>query len=218
VRAVLVANRKGGCGKTMTAITLASAFAAAGARVALADADPQKSALRWVRARPSAAAPVLGLDWTAAKAVGEVPKGLDWLVIDAPGALHGAEAEPLIAEADAVVVPVLPSAFDTEATRRFLKRIEEIGRVRKGRVGVHLVANRMRAGGRAEARLEAALAEFGRVPAARIADRAAYAELAVRGLGLFDRRGRAEAAMRTQWQPLLDALGAGGTGDGQDRS
>ncbi|PJN94246.1 hypothetical protein CNY89_15620, partial [Amaricoccus sp. HAR-UPW-R2A-40] len=44
MRTVLVANRKGGCGKTLTAVTLAAALAGRGGTVALADADPQKSA------------------------------------------------------------------------------------------------------------------------------------------------------------------------------
>ena len=46
MKTILVANRKGGCGKTMTAITIASALAKRGEKTALADADPQKSARR----------------------------------------------------------------------------------------------------------------------------------------------------------------------------
>ena len=48
MKTILVANLKGGCGKTMTAITLAGALANQGLRVGLADADPQKSSLQWL--------------------------------------------------------------------------------------------------------------------------------------------------------------------------
>lgn len=210
MRTVLIANRKGGCGKTVTAITLASAFAAEGARVALADADRQKSALRWLRKRPAAAAPILALDWTG-EGFGTAPKKLDWLIIDAPGALRGGTSASLVAEADALVTPVLPAVFDAESTQRFLGDIEELKRVRRGKVAVHLVANRVRAGARAEARLRQVFAALGQEPVAIVAERTAYADLAAAGLGLFDRQTKSARALQAQWLPLIAALQDRGT-------
>lgn len=149
MKTVLVANRKGGVGKTLIAASLASALARRGDRVALADADRQQSALGWLERRPGSVAHVRGLDWTRSSDIGEHPKRLDWPVIDAPGALKGSKAEALIAEATAFLAPVQPSVFDENATRGFLADIEEIKRVREGRVAVQLVANRLRAGTRA---------------------------------------------------------------------
>lgn len=209
MRTVLVANRKGGCGKTLTAVTLAAALAERGGTVALADADPQKSALRWLKRRPATAAPILALDWTKADDVGEAPKRLDWLVIDAPGALKGSRAEALIGEAEAVLTPVLPSAFDADSTRRFLKEIEELKRVRKGKAVVRLLANRTRASGKAVERLRGFFAAIGQEPIAWITERAAYGDLAEEGLSVFDKPQRAMAAAREQWAPVLAALEEG---------
>lgn len=206
MRTILVANRKGGVGKTVTAVTIATALASRGAEVALADADAQKSALRWLRQRPDSARPVAGLDWTHKGDVGDAPKGIDWLIIDAPGALKGDRAEALIAEADAVVSPLMPSFFDLDSTRRFLKEIEGVKRVRKGKVPVHLLANRVRPQSRGVARLEAFFTELGQPPVAWISERSAYADLAERGLGIFDQPQRSYVPMRAQWDPLLDAL------------
>ncbi len=206
MKTVLVANRKGGCGKTLVAITLAAALAGRGGSVALADADPQKSALRWLKQRPPVLPSIRGLDWSHAGDVGDAPKRLDWLVIDAPGALAGNRAEALVAEAEAVVTPVLPSYFDADSTRRFLKDIEEIKRVRKGKVGIHLLANRVKAQGRATGRLHAFFDALGQQPLAWITERAAYAELAEQGQAVFDRPQKAHAPARAQWAPLLAAL------------
>lgn len=208
-RTVLVANLKGGCGKTVVATTLAAALAGTGARVALADADRQKSALRWARRRPEDAAPVIALDWSKTAGFGERSKKLDWLVIDAPGALRGDRAQALVAEAAAVLVPLAPGFYDIDATRRFLKDLDALKRVRKGKAEVHLIANRLRPRAAREAeRLDALCAELGRQPLARLSERAAYGDLAERGLTVFDRPLKALDPVRAQWAPVLALLGA----------
>jgi chromosome partitioning protein len=206
LKTVLVANRKGGCGKTMVAITLASALAARGHSVALADSDPQKSALRWLKHRPPVASAIRALDWTHSSEIGDAPKRIDWLVIDAPGAIADEKTEALVAEAEAVITPVLPSSFDVDSTRRFLREIEEIKRVRKGKVGVHLLANRVRVQGKATERLRGFFEKLDQAPLAWITERAIYAELAEQGLAIFDRPQRALNPVKAQWDPVMASL------------
>ena len=208
MQTVLIANRKGGVGKTMIAVTLAAALANRSQRVALADADRQQSARSWIARRPGEAARIRSLDWSKSSDIGEHPKKLDWLIIDAPGSLKGSKAEALIAEARAAIVPVQPSVFDEAATQSFLDDIEDIKRVRKGKVAVHVVANRLRARSRAAAGLGTFLGEIGHRPLASLSERSAYGELAAQGLSVFDRDLALLRPIQEQWAPILDVIDA----------
>jgi chromosome partitioning protein len=201
---VLVTHIKGGCGKTTIASNLAAAFASGGLKTALADVDRQHSALDWLALRPAAAPPIEPLDWR--KATDGPGNGVARLVIDAPANLRMKEVDALIREADVVVVPVLPSLFDERSTRRFLSKLEELKPIAKGRKGVVVVANRVRARSRAVQRLDAFLAEIDAVPAARLADRSIYGEMAAMGLSVFDLKGKSAQEVHDEWRPLLRAV------------
>ena len=206
MKTILIANQKGGCGKTITAITLASALAQKGYKVALADADNQKSALQWLKQRPKTAATIQSLDWRHEKSIGDAPKNIDYLIIDAPGALSGEQAEQLISEAHAIVTPLQPSFFDIDSTKRFLKHLQDIKRIRKGKVGIHLVANRMKANTSSSKDIQQFFEKIEQQPVAAISERSAYGQLAMQGLSIFDRSQKNFLLLQAQWQPLLDTL------------
>ena len=56
MRTIAIINRKGGCGKTTTAVSLAAALGEAGRRTLLVDLDPQGSASSWLWTRPDRSA------------------------------------------------------------------------------------------------------------------------------------------------------------------
>jgi chromosome partitioning protein len=202
---ILVATTKGGCGKTTMATQLAATLAAAGHRVAIADADRQRSSLGWLERRPATAPMIAGVDWS--RSLGKPPK-VDYLVIDAPAGLRAKEVKELVQLADAIVVPVLPSAFDEAATERFLARLEELRPIAKRRKPVAIVGNRVRSGTRSADRLEAFFAAIGHPVIARLRDSQAYVEAAGSGLSIFDRHNQRALLLREEWRPLLAFIDA----------
>lgn len=198
---ILVANIKGGCGKTTLATHLAAASAGVGKLTALADLDRQRSSLGWLERRPEGAAPVTGLDWT--KDIGDRPGGYQRLIIDAPAALKTKQIEELVRMADVVVLPVLPSVFDEQATERFLGKLDELKSIAKNRKGVAVVGNRLRARTKATDRLDSFLGGIGHRVVTRLRDSQIYAEAAASGLSLFDLPGKRAAEHRADWTPLL---------------
>ena len=198
---VLVTNPKGGSGKTTVATNLASAFAAAGQRSWLADVDRQRSSLGWLGRRPETAPAIKGLDWV--KALGKAPDRQGVLVIDAPAAIKSRKTDALVALADVVVVPVLPSVFDQDTTAAFLKRLDDLKPIRKNKKSVAVLRNRVRRNRRAAARLDLFMIGTGRQDLGVLPDRAFYPELAARGLGIFDLGTKQAVALQEDWQALL---------------
>ncbi len=202
--AVLVANIKGGCGKTTIATHLAAAFAGAGHATVLADADRQRSSLDWLERRPASVPAVTGIDWT--REFDRVPRHTARLVIDAPAALKGKQIEELVRLCDVIVAPVLPGAFDEAATRRFLDKLEELKPIARNKKGVAVIGNRLRARTRAAERLDLFLDGVGHKVVTRLRDSQFYPEAASNGLSLFDLKGKRIAEVREDWHLLLSFM------------
>jgi chromosome partitioning protein len=203
---ILLANSKGGCGKSTLSTNLAAALALAGHEVMLADADRQKSSLRWTTRRPKTAKLITVADWT--KGPGEIPKKVTRLVIDGPAGLRKDGFEDLVGAADLIVMPVLPSSFDQDASTVFLEKLESLKAIRKNRKGVAIVGNRMRDRTRAAERLDHFLAGQGHAVVARLRDSTLYGEAALQGLSIFELKG-VRPLLREDWKPLIDYIELG---------
>ena len=201
---IVVANPKGGVGKSTLATSVAGALAAAGHAVMLGDVDRQQSSRQWLALRPPAARPIAGWDVDAGDIV-RPPKGTSHVVLDTPAGLHGKRLDAVMKIADQLLVPLQPSLFDIQATHAFVQELRAHRRGHEVKIG--LVGVRVREHTRAVEQLQAWLATLPVPVVGWLRDTQNYVQLAAHGLTLFDvAQSRVERDLE-QWRPLRAWLG-----------
>jgi chromosome partitioning protein len=202
---VVVANPKGGVGKSTLATNVAGYFASQGHAVMLGDVDRQQSSRLWLGLRPEAARPIAA--WEVQRDfIVRPPKGTTHVVLDTPAGLHGTRFKDVVRLADKLIVPVQPSIFDIYATREFIDQLREWKGVQQRDIAL--------VGVRVDERTIAAdqLRQFMdglEVPVlGMLRPTQNYVYLAARGLTLFDvAPGRVQRDLE-QWQGICSWLDA----------
>ncbi len=200
---VVVANPKGGVGKSTLSTQIAGYFASQGHAVMLGDIDRQQSARLWLGLRPPAARPIRTWD-VSADDICRPPKGTTHVVLDTPAGLHGKRLNEVLKMADRVVVPLQPSVFDIFATRAFLDELAANKHGQKAKVGI--VGMRVDARTLAAEQLHAFVESLGLPVLGTVRDTQNYIHLAARGLTLFDVAPSRVEKDLVQWQPICEWL------------
>ena len=206
MRTILVASSKGGAGKTTVATNLAAWFAVDGKATALLDADPQKSSTHWCEKRAALDTAVLPIDGSRRGWEKHLPDGVQRLVIDARAGAMAEDLEGFLERADAVIVPVQPSTIDLEATVVFLNSLVTHPRVKKGKLPVGIVGNRLKPW---TSNSQQAVAQLGTWPypvVAELRDTQAYVLMAALGKSVFDYHSEQIRSHQDDWAPLLKWL------------
>lgn len=201
MRSVLIANPKGGCGKTTLATNLAGFFANAGKRVSLCDLDRQQSGLRWLAFRDPALAEITGY-FAGNQVALKLPREDDWAILDGPAGLQGYKLTEYLGTVDKVLVPVVPSVFDMAATEDFLNTLRQNLRSRRCDLGI--VAMRVDPRTRAAGMLEEFLKHFDFPILTYLRVTQNYVNVAAAGLSLFDPPRSRYGRDVQQWRPLVD--------------
>jgi chromosome partitioning protein len=203
MRTILVASSKGGVGKSTVSTNLAAYFAVEGRATAILDADRQKSATHWCEKRAHLETAVLPLDGTRRGWEKSLPEGIQRLVVDAPAGAMGDDLTAFLDRADAVIVPVLPSAIDLEATVPFLNTLVAHPRVKKGKLPVGILANRLKPWTSASQQAVAQLKSWPYPVVGELRDTQAYVLMAALGKSLFDYHSEQIRSHQEDWAPLL---------------
>ncbi|MEK8086406.1 ParA family protein [Aquabacterium sp. A3] len=202
---IVVANPKGGVGKSTLSSNIAGYFASRGHQVMLGDIDRQQSSRLWLALRPAELPPIQSWDISKDQ-LARPPKGTTHVVLDTPAGLHGKGLEAVMKLADKVLIPIQASVFDIYPAKAFVDQL--LQHKRAGKTDVAVVGNRVKDHTRATEHLGQFLQTLGVPTLAMLRDTQNYAHLAAHGLSLWDvPTGRVEKDL-TQWAAITAWLDA----------
>jgi chromosome partitioning protein len=200
---ILVASSKGGAGKTMLATNLAAHYAVEARNTVLVDADRQGSSLRWSERRATHMYPVLGLSGLRRDWEKQIPDDAQRVIIDTPAGIRVDEVAGYLDYVNVLLVPVLPSAIDLEASEPFLADLAKLLRIERGKVAVGVVANRLKPWTNAS---QLAVEEMRRFPfpvVGELRDTQGYVLANALGKSIFDYHSELVRSHQEDWAKML---------------
>jgi chromosome partitioning protein len=134
-----------------------------------------------------------------------IPQDAERVVIDAPAGIRASELADLLDEsqAHALVIPVLPSRIDLEASEAFLAEVAGLPKIKRGKVAVGLVANRLKPWTTAA---QQAIDEIRRLPfplVGQLRDTQGYVLMTGLGKSIFDYHSEVIRSHQEDWEKLI---------------
>jgi chromosome partitioning protein len=197
---IVVANPKGGVGKTTLSTNLAGYLASRGHAVMLGDVDRQQSSRTWLGLRPQGLPKIAAWEVAAGDVV-RPPKGTTHIVLDTPAGLHGKRLDEVMKLADKVLIPLQPSIFDIHATHEFITEL--LAHRRSAKVQTAVVGMRTREGTISTDQLRNFLKNVDVPLLGFLRDTQNYVHLAAHGLTLWDVASTRFQGDREQWEPIV---------------
>jgi len=209
---IVVLNPKGGSGKSTLATNLASYFAVQQSKPTLMDLDLQGSSTRWLSKRKPEQPQIYGVAGFERKSgitrsfALRVPHDSQCVIVDTPAALDPQRLPELTKDAQAILVPVLPSDIDIHAATRCISDLLLIAKIKRSDQRIAVIANRVKRNTVIYRSLMKFLYSLQIPVVASLRDSQAYIRAFENGIGLFEMKPHQVREDLEQWQPLLGWL------------
>lgn len=195
MKTIVLANQKGGCGKSTLAVHAAVWFHDQGFRVAVVDLDKQRSSSAWIaEAEPEITVRIADTpEQCLSEAVG-LAESHEILLVDAPGGLEDLSRTALLL-ADLALFPITPSILDLRSVQGATSILRFAQQINGGRPEGRLILNRMKSRETISRELKGASQSLGLHVAERvIRDLQAFRDAAQQGTVVTRMRTKANSA------------------------
>lgn len=212
MKKVVVFNPKGGSGKTTLSTNLASYYASQGLQTALMDFDVQGSSTFWLGKRHDDQPSIQSVpafkqaNGMTRSFLLRLEPGTQRVVVDCPASASADAMRATLHDADAILIPVLPSDIDIHAVTRAIADLLLSAKVRQRGQRLAVIANRSRKNTLIYRRLELFLNSLDIPFVTSLRDTQNYVHASEEGVGIFEMKSWQVKPDLATWQPLLDWL------------
>lgn len=212
MKKIVVFNPKGGSGKTTLSTNLASYYASNRFKTALMDYDCQGSSTFWLNRRPQQYNEIQSIP--AFKKVNGMTRswflrldpGTERVVVDSPAGADIQEFKSTLNDADAILIPVLPSDIDIHAVTHAIADLLLRAKITQRSQRIAVIANRTRKNTLIYKKLEKFLNSLEIPFITTLRDTQNYVHAAEEGVGLFEMKPYRVKQDLNSWEPLISWL------------
>jgi len=212
---IVVANAKGGCGKTTLSTNICAFYSSKGMKVRLFDYDEQESSLEWIKIRneqPLLAKKIAIEGVSAFKSydhhhtrswVLRIPEDTERVVVDTPAGTTVNELCTILHNNDHLIIPVMASPIDIKAASKFINLLTQQRSFKEKNINIAVVANRVKKKTKSYYHLEQFLFAL-KIPfITSLRDTQLYSRAYELGIGVSDLKISRVEKDKKQWLPIF---------------